>query len=73
MRKPEKAIIKRASDICNSCINPVNVMLKGALGRNVAMIAGAILPGKCPRPSVMKLLNTPDFAMRSGRWTPYGH
>lgn len=71
----KKAIIKRASDICNSCINLINaVMLKEALGRNVAMIAGGYIAGQVPKhSSVMKLhLNTlRDFAkVRGGQQDP---
>lgn len=56
-RQSKKSIIKRASDICNSCINLINaVMLKEALCRNVAMIAGGYIAGQVPKnSSVMRM------------------
>jgi hypothetical protein len=45
-----KAAIKRASSICNSCINLVNThMINVALQHGVSIIAGGYLGGQLPR------------------------
>jgi tRNA(Ile)-lysidine synthase TilS/MesJ len=45
-----KAAIKRASAICNSCINLVNVhMINVALQNGVSIVAGGYLSGQLPR------------------------
>jgi tRNA(Ile)-lysidine synthase TilS/MesJ len=52
-----KSIIKRASDICNNCINLINsIMLKEALSRNIRLIVGGYISGQVPRNgSIMRL------------------
>ena len=43
-------MIVRASDLCNGCINLINsVMLKGAVGRNIPLIAGGYTAGQVPK------------------------
>jgi tRNA(Ile)-lysidine synthase TilS/MesJ len=45
-----KSAIKRASDICNSCINLINsIMIKEALSRNIRLIVGGYISGQVPR------------------------
>lgn len=44
-----RSMIKRASDICGSCINLINtIMLREALTRNVGLIAGGYIAGQVP-------------------------
>jgi hypothetical protein len=56
-KNDDKAMIKRASDLCSNCINLINaVMLKEALGRNVSLIVGGYISGQVPKGgSIMKL------------------
>lgn len=51
------AAIKRASSICNSCINLINnFMMKTALQQNIPMIVGGYIAGQVPKDSaVLKL------------------
>jgi hypothetical protein len=52
------AAIRRASDICNSCINLINTrMIKIALTHNVSLIAGGYLGGQVPKGSAMLSLD----------------
>ena len=47
-----KAAIKRASNMCNSCINLINnYMLKTALQHRVTLIAGGYISGQVPKDS----------------------
>ena len=49
-----KAAIRRASSMCNSCINLINVhMIHKALELDVPLIAGGYLGGQLPRDSAM--------------------
>lgn len=50
--------IRRASDICNSCINLINTrMIKIAVTNNVSLIAGGYLGGQVPKNSSMLTLD----------------
>lgn len=54
-----KAAIKRASAICNSCINLVNAhMINVALQNGVSTIAGGYLGGQLPRARAFLEINT---------------
>ena len=49
-----KAAIKRASAICNSCINLINnFMLKTALEKDVPIIAGGYIGGQVPKDAAL--------------------
>jgi tRNA(Ile)-lysidine synthase TilS/MesJ len=53
-----KAAIKRASSLCNSCINLINAhMLKTALQVGAPLIAGGYLGGQVPRDSAVLALD----------------
>jgi hypothetical protein len=53
-----KAAIKRASGICNSCINLINAyMVKTALQNGVFLIAGGYIGGQVPKDSAIMTLN----------------
>src|SRR5690606_27175274 len=57
-----KSAIKRASSLCNSCINLINAhMLKTALQVGAPLIAGGYLGGQVPRDSAVLPLD-----MRAG-------
>ena len=50
--------IRRASDICNSCINLINTrMIKIAMSHHVSLIAGGYLGGQVPKNSAMLTLD----------------
>lgn len=50
--------IRRASDICNSCINLINTrMIKIALSHQVSLIAGGYLGGQVPKNGAMLSLD----------------
>jgi tRNA(Ile)-lysidine synthase TilS/MesJ len=53
-----KAAIKRASGICNSCINLINAyMIKAALQNNTFLIAGGYIGGQVPKDSAIMVIN----------------
>lgn len=53
-----KAAIKRASGICNSCINLINAyMIKTALQNGVFLIAGGYIGGQVPKDSAIMTIN----------------
>jgi predicted PP-loop superfamily ATPase len=50
--------IRRASDVCNSCINLINTrMIKIALAHQVSLIAGGYLGGQVPKNSAIMQLD----------------
>lgn len=53
-----KAAIKRASGICNSCINLINAyMIKTALQNGTFLIAGGYIGGQVPKDSAIMTIN----------------
>lgn len=53
-----KAAIKRASGICNSCINLINAyMIKTALQNGTFLIAGGYIGGQVPKDSAIMVIN----------------
>jgi tRNA(Ile)-lysidine synthase TilS/MesJ len=60
------ASIKRASDVCSSCINLINTqMIKLAVQHNVSLIAGGYLGGQVPKDSAV--LELEIGTLRTGR------
>lgn len=59
--KPEvhtKAAIRRASSMCNSCINLINAyMIRTALQNGTGLIAGGYIGGQVPKDSAIMTLN----------------
>lgn len=57
VRSPEvhtKAAIKRASNVCNSCINLINIhMIKLALQHDAPIVAGGYIGGQVPKDAAM--------------------
>lgn len=53
-----KAAIRRASGICNSCINLINTyMIKTALQNGTFLIAGGYIGGQVPKDSAIMVIN----------------
>lgn len=53
-----KAAIRRASSMCNSCINLINTyMIKTALQNGIFLIAGGYIGGQVPKDSAIMVIN----------------
>jgi hypothetical protein len=67
-KNSNRGAIVRASDLCNGCINLINsIMLKEAINRNIAIVAGGYISGQVPKGSCVLKMRLETLLLFSNR------